>query len=540
MFRWDVFRILKKTLRVRVLETDVNKKFARTMSSAPAAKVAKMEYDIQEKETPTELITEDEVHKDNKEHKNPVMSQEADKPCVHQHTQIMQPPTQFYRRELPDTCISFSSEEGKLVFRKALDAGHLNSYFSLASQFRTQEEPAYCGLSTLVMVLNALAVDPGRVWKGPWRWYHEDMLECCVPLQIIQEKGITLREFVCLAICNYLDVVTTYVDHSASLKDFREIVKELTQVDDKVLVCSYSRKTLKQTGAGHFSPIGAYEPERDLVLLMDVARFKYPPHWVSLPLLWEAMKTVDSETGSSRGYCIIKRNQTTEPMVLFRTSPHLSVTLKSEFPEGIRTFLKEWETWLNVTLSKAEEESQKSSFMDNAVFAFIRSLSVLGEDDALLSTQIDMSCAKALTQTHMCCVENLVEALSNTNLHKRVESITRATNASQEIRKIWMPAVMYNTNGKSSGCIHRDTFSDKLHDSAFLTALMFAWPYKEQNPVDGAVTRGDLLKKILHQELDSALHVLKNEIEQLSKLLKVVLKKYYHCQDCGCKTNVFK
>lgn len=45
----------------------------------------------------------------------------------------------------------------------------MESYFRLAEQFRTQDEPAFCGLSTLTMVLNALAVDPGRVWKGTCR-----------------------------------------------------------------------------------------------------------------------------------------------------------------------------------------------------------------------------------------------------------------------------------------------------------------------------------------------------------------------------------
>jgi len=99
---------------------------------------------------------------------------------------------QFYRRKLPEMCTSFNSDEGKKIFKEALDegevtllyqhtgnelvqvtspsSGYMNCYFPLAAQFRTQEEPAFCGLSTLVMVLNALEVDPGRVWKGPWRW----------------------------------------------------------------------------------------------------------------------------------------------------------------------------------------------------------------------------------------------------------------------------------------------------------------------------------------------------------------------------------
>jgi glutathione gamma-glutamylcysteinyltransferase len=45
---------------------------------------------------------------------------------------------------------------------------------------------------------------------------------------------------------------------------------------------SYSRKVLGQTGDGHFSPVGGYHPGKDLALIMDTARFKYPPHWVPL------------------------------------------------------------------------------------------------------------------------------------------------------------------------------------------------------------------------------------------------------------------
>jgi hypothetical protein len=56
-----------------------------------------------------------------------------------------------------------------------------------------------------------------------------------------------------------------------------------------------------QTGTGHFSPIGGYHAGQDMALILDVARFKYPPHWVPLPLLWEAMNTIDESTGLLRG-----------------------------------------------------------------------------------------------------------------------------------------------------------------------------------------------------------------------------------------------
>lgn len=59
-----------------------------------------------------------------------------------------------------------SSVAGRELFREALIEGNMESYFRLAEQFRTQDDPAFCGLSTLTMVLNALSVDPGRTWKG--------------------------------------------------------------------------------------------------------------------------------------------------------------------------------------------------------------------------------------------------------------------------------------------------------------------------------------------------------------------------------------
>ena len=45
---------------------------------------------------------------------------------------------QFYKRELPDQCVAFTSAEGRRLFREALDSGTMECYFPLAEQFRTQ------------------------------------------------------------------------------------------------------------------------------------------------------------------------------------------------------------------------------------------------------------------------------------------------------------------------------------------------------------------------------------------------------------------
>ena len=83
--------------------------------------------------------------------------------------------------------------------------------------------------------------------------------------------------------------------------EFRQQVLDVCSSGEEHLVVSYSRRSFKQTGDGHFSPVGGYHRGLDLVLILDVARFKYPPHWVPLSLLYEAMSHLDPVTSLPRG-----------------------------------------------------------------------------------------------------------------------------------------------------------------------------------------------------------------------------------------------
>ena len=280
----------------------------------------------------------------------------------------------FHRRVLNLPGIAFSSEEGKNIFRKALEEGHMEGYFHLAEHFITQGHPAFCGIGSLTMALNSLLLDPKRIWQGVWRWFDESMLDCCEPLDIVRMKGITLPKLACLAKCNGAHSVLKY-GTDITLEEFRRdiilvstaplvndgtktcfgnkssqttgtsvccgnkvsdnstvanrdtsiIINEKEVLSDSccekkiksalsekvnvytrnVMVVSYNRRDLSQTGSGHFSPIGGYCVKRDLVLIMDVARFKYPPHWVPLPLLFTAMQAIDPETERCRGYLLL-------------------------------------------------------------------------------------------------------------------------------------------------------------------------------------------------------------------------------------------
>ncbi|XP_022758466.1 glutathione gamma-glutamylcysteinyltransferase 1-like isoform X2 [Durio zibethinus] len=213
----------------------------------------------------------------------------------------------LYKRVLPSPpAVDFASSDGKQLFIEAIQNGTMEGFYRLISYFQTQSEPAYCGLASLAMVLNALAIDPGRKWKGPWRWFDESMLDCCEPLEKVKEKGISFGKLVCLAHCAGAKV-EAFRTNQSTLDDFRNFIVRCSTSDDCHVISSYHRATFKQTGTGHFSPIGGYHAERDMALILDVARFKYPPHWVPVTLLWEAMDNVDEATGQHRGFMLISR-----------------------------------------------------------------------------------------------------------------------------------------------------------------------------------------------------------------------------------------
>ncbi|CAH1431864.1 unnamed protein product [Lactuca virosa] len=200
----------------------------------------------------------------------------------------------IYRRVLPSPpAIDFASSEGKQLFMEATQA-------------------------TLAMVLNALSIDPGRKWKGPWRWFDESMLDCCEPLEKVKAKGISFGKVVCLAHCAGAKV-EAFRTNQSNIDEFRKHVIACSTSDDCHVISSYNRATFKQTGSGHFSPIGGYHAGRDMALILDVARFKYPPHWVPLKLLWEAMDTLDDASGFRRGFMLISRLQR-PPALLYTLS----------------------------------------------------------------------------------------------------------------------------------------------------------------------------------------------------------------------------
>ena len=249
---------------------------------------------------------------------------------------LPEPKVTFRRRVLPEHLVALSSPEGQQALMRAMVQQTAATYFMLTQHWDNQSDPASCGVTTLRQVLNAAGMDPTAVrWKGGWRYYGSDsMVVCrCMDPVRIQRAGITLSEFVRLAHCHGLEgrserpgAARTHNDKDEAgcintVKDFRnDVLQSLTttttpaQSDDpeKVvpptfLVVSFSRAVLQQTGDGHFSTVAAYDAETDSCLVLDVARFKYPPYWVSVDELFESMRPIDPVTKESRGWSLWQR-----------------------------------------------------------------------------------------------------------------------------------------------------------------------------------------------------------------------------------------
>ena len=73
-----------------------------------------------------------------------------------------------------------------------------------------------------------------------------------------------------------------------------------------VVIVNFSRKALGQQTYGHISPLGAYDGKADRFLILDVARYKYPPVWVKTSDVFAAMNTEDAANDNkTRGFVLV-------------------------------------------------------------------------------------------------------------------------------------------------------------------------------------------------------------------------------------------
>jgi hypothetical protein len=152
-----------------------------------------------------------------------------------------------------------------------------------------QHNLSFCGPTTAVDVDRSLgtAIDQAHILDGTD--VHATLGMVWGGLTLDQEAELLRRKTGC--------PVTVLRD--LDLAQFRA---ELAHANDpgRRYTVNFSRGPLFGRGGGHHSPIGAYLPDRDLVLVLDVNE-KYKPWLVSTARLFAAVDTVDRQTGKKRG-----------------------------------------------------------------------------------------------------------------------------------------------------------------------------------------------------------------------------------------------
>jgi len=203
--------------------------------------------------------------------------------------------------------ISLLSKQGQKLLESA---DFREGFWALCMSFLTQETQTYCGVASSVMVMNALPIlKPITAPYAPHSYFTQDnyfskAVQEFVHPKKVRESGMTLDQLTQALLLWNCHAKATHAA-AANLDEFREELRNGFSTADRYMIVNVSRAGLGQEGGGHFSPIGAYDSKTDRVLFMDVSRYKYPPFWFELEVMFDAMNTEDTSSRLTRGWCMV-------------------------------------------------------------------------------------------------------------------------------------------------------------------------------------------------------------------------------------------
>jgi hypothetical protein len=211
---------------------------------------------------------------------------------------------------LPDHLTPLPSAAGQSLLR---DSEALADYVPLSGHFVTQINQAFCGVASMAMVLNALQVPPPAAPQWDQGYFTQENIfteasEAIIGQAAIARQGLTLAELAGI-LETYPVRAEVYYGSEVSLAEFRRLIRTNLETPGNYVVINYLRRAIGQERGGHISPLAAYDADTDQFLILDVSRYKYPPVWVSAETLWNAVNTLDSVSGRTRGFVLVEARQ---------------------------------------------------------------------------------------------------------------------------------------------------------------------------------------------------------------------------------------
>lgn len=216
-----------------------------------------------------------------------------------------------------DSLVPLTSDEGLALLEASSTK---RAYVQLTTYLECQENLAFCGPASIAAVLNALQIPrPDSSRHHGYRLFDQQNIFTLggtppKPIQDVRRSGMSLDILASHFRFASADCSMTYASDS-SVDVFRNAITSSLETPHEFVVVNYLRSAIHQEGGGHISPLAAYHAPSDQVLILDVAKYKYPPVWVELPTLFAAMSSVDGK--HSRGFVIVgstDRSQNGKPV----------------------------------------------------------------------------------------------------------------------------------------------------------------------------------------------------------------------------------
>ena len=204
--------------------------------------------------------------------------------------------------------VAFNSAKGSTYLT---ESKYKKDFYPLISHFVTQRNLSFCAPASIAMTLNAMSIKRpiARVYY-PFRLFTQQNLFSARALQVypmayVNFRGMSLDLAGKLINVHQFVKATVYHANQVNKASFLNTAQQALHSGHAFIIVNIFRKAMHEEGGGHFSPLGAYDQKSDRFLLLDVARYKYPPVWVKTSDLWNAMHTKDGKY--FRGFIVLSK-----------------------------------------------------------------------------------------------------------------------------------------------------------------------------------------------------------------------------------------
>lgn len=206
---------------------------------------------------------------------------------------------------VPDTMTALNTSEGFDILAQTATRGAFDAAFI---HFEIQQDESSCSRASAVTILNAMAAHgidaPVSEAYAPYAYWTQDVYisDSCVATNCT--APCTLDEAANALACHNGVASEAFKAYQLGEAGLRALLNQTSST--VFVIANFERSSVGMVGGGHFSPVVAYNEHEDVALVLDVAKYKYPPTWMPVATLWDGINTIDSSSSDKRGIILVR------------------------------------------------------------------------------------------------------------------------------------------------------------------------------------------------------------------------------------------